>query len=148
MIILGLVILVAAVVVGVVGVVSNSGGAHDLTGGFSAFGVDITGSTGTLFLCGIVVGAAGLLGLSLLLAGASRGSRRGGTGRHSVKRSRRSTAVPEDERDALIEDRGSSRSSGSSHERSARLDREDEDPGGPAERPRGRHHWFHHRAAH
>ncbi|ELP67203.1 hypothetical protein ACKI1I_37195 [Streptomyces turgidiscabies] len=145
MIILGLVILVAAVVIGVAGVVSNSGGAHDLTGGFSVFGVDVTGSTGTLFLCGIVVGAAGLLGLSLLLAGASRGSRRGGTGRHGVRRSRRATAVPENERDALIEDRDSARSPG---ERSARMEPEDEDPGGTAVRPRQKNHWFHHRAAH
>ncbi|WP_405825708.1 hypothetical protein OG241_49345 [Streptomyces sp. NBC_01390] len=145
MIILGLVILVAAVVIGVAGVVSNSGDAHHLTGGFSVFGVDITGSTGTLFLCGIVVGAAALLGLSLLLAGASRGSRRGGTGRHGIRRSRRAAAVPEDDQEALMEDRDSSRSS---HERSARLEREDEEPGGPAERPRQRSHWFHHRAAH
>ncbi|MEH0416309.1 hypothetical protein [Streptomyces sp. B21-083] len=145
MIILGLVILVAAVVIGVAGVLSNSGDAHHLTGGFSVFGVDITGSTGTLFLCGIVVGAAGLLGLSLLLAGASRGSRRGRTARHGAKRSRRAPAVPDDERDerdALIEDRDSSR------ERPARMERDDEDPGGPAERPRQKDHWFRHRAAH
>jgi hypothetical protein len=64
MIILGLVILVAAVVIAVAGVLSNSGSAHEFTGGFSVFGVDVTGSTGTLFLYGIVVGAAALLGLS------------------------------------------------------------------------------------
>jgi hypothetical protein len=46
MIILGLLILVAAVVVGVAGLLSNSGSAHELTGGFSVFGVDVTGSTG------------------------------------------------------------------------------------------------------
>ena len=39
---------------------------------FSVFGYHVTGSTGTLFLYGIVVGAVGLLGLSLLLAGARR----------------------------------------------------------------------------
>ena len=42
MIILGLVVLVAAVVIGVVGVLYNSGSAHDFTGGFSVFGVDVT----------------------------------------------------------------------------------------------------------
>ncbi len=49
----------------VAGVLSNSGSAHEFTGGFSVFGTDVTGSTGTLFLYGIVVGAAALLGLSL-----------------------------------------------------------------------------------
>ncbi|MBV7700702.1 hypothetical protein [Streptomyces sp. TRM70350] len=55
-VILGLIILVAAVVVGVAAVVTNSGIAHEVTGGFSVFGFDVTGSTGTLFLYGIVVG--------------------------------------------------------------------------------------------
>ena len=76
MIILGLVILVAAVAIGVVGVLSNSGSAHEFTGGFSVFDVDVTGSTGTLFLCGIVVGAAALFGLGLILSGTRRTTRR------------------------------------------------------------------------
>ena len=79
-IIIGLVILVAAVVAGVAGVLSNSGSAHALTHPFAVFGYHVTGSTGTLFLYGIVVGALGLLGLSLLLAGARRTSRRGRAG--------------------------------------------------------------------
>ena len=68
-IIIGLIILVAALVVGVAGVLGNGGSAHAL-GHFSVLGYHVTGSAGTLFLYGIVVGAAGLLGLSLLLAGA------------------------------------------------------------------------------
>ena len=76
-IILGLVILLAAVIVGLAGIFTNSGSTHDLTHGFAVFGYHVTGSTGTLFLYGIVVGAIGLLGLSLLLAGARRSSRRG-----------------------------------------------------------------------
>src|ERR1700724_3334611 len=75
-IITGLVILVAAVVAGVAGVLSNSGSGHALTHHFAVFGYHVTGSTGTLFLSGIVVGALGMLGLSLLLAGARRTSRR------------------------------------------------------------------------
>ena len=75
-IILGLIVLVAAVVVGVAGVLGNDGSAHALSH-FSVLGYHVTGSAGTLFLSGIVVGAAGLLGLSLLLAGARRSSRRG-----------------------------------------------------------------------
>ena len=71
-VILGLIILVAALVVGVAGVLSNAGSAHALTHGFAVLGYHVTGSTGTLFLYGIVVGALAMLGLSLLLAGARR----------------------------------------------------------------------------
>ena len=69
-IILGLVILLAAVIVGLAGIFTNSGSTHVLTHDFAVFGYHVTGSTGTLFLYGIVVGAIGLLGLGLLLAGA------------------------------------------------------------------------------
>jgi hypothetical protein len=66
-VVLGLVVLLAAVVVGVAGVFNNLGSGHALTPGFSVFGYHVTGSTGVLFLYGIVIGAAALLGLSLLL---------------------------------------------------------------------------------
>ncbi|MFD9195657.1 hypothetical protein ACFWCA_46590 [Streptomyces phaeochromogenes] len=141
MIILGLVILVAAVVIGVVGVLSNSGSAHELTGGFSVFGVDVTGSTGTLFLYGIVVGAVALLGLSLILTGTRRAARRGRTARRGLKQSRRETAAAEQERGVLINERDSARA------QTAQAERDDADPAGPVERPRHKHHWFHHRTA-
>jgi len=73
-VIIGLIILVAAVVVGVAGVLSNGGSGHALTHGFAVFGYHVTGSTGALFLYGIVVGAVAILGFSLLLAGARRTS--------------------------------------------------------------------------
>ena len=60
-IILGLIILVAAVVVGVAGVLGN-GGTHGLAHGFSVLGYHVTGS-GTVFLYGIAVGAVALFGL-------------------------------------------------------------------------------------
>ncbi|MFD5086075.1 hypothetical protein ACFVYP_19945 [Kitasatospora sp. NPDC058201] len=44
-VIIGLVILVAAVVVGVAGVLTNTGSGHALTGGFEVFGYHVTGST-------------------------------------------------------------------------------------------------------
>ena len=69
-IILGLVILVAAVIAGLAGVLANGGHAHAVTH-FAVFGYHVTGSTGTLFLYGIVIGVLGMLGLSLLLAGAA-----------------------------------------------------------------------------
>ena len=61
-VILGLIILVAAVVVGVTGVLSNGGSGHALTHGFAVFGYHVTGSTGTLFLYGIVVGRSACSG--------------------------------------------------------------------------------------
>jgi hypothetical protein len=108
-IIIGLVILVAAVVAGVAGVLSNSGSGHALTHQFAVFGYHVTGSTGTLFLYGIVVGALGLFGLSLLLAGARRTSRRGREARRGLRQSRRETAAVSQDRDDLIGQRETAR---------------------------------------
>lgn len=44
-----------------------------MTGDFTVFDYHVTGSTGTLFLYGIVVGAVAVAGLTLLLAGGVRG---------------------------------------------------------------------------
>jgi hypothetical protein len=108
--IIGLVILVAAVVVGVAGVLSNEGSSHALTHPFAVFGYHVTGSTGTLFLYGIVVGAVALVGLSLLLAAARRTSRRGREARNGLRRSRRETAAVSQDRDDLIGQREAARS--------------------------------------
>ena len=108
-VILGLVILVAAVIVGMAGVLGNGGSAHALTDGFSVFGYHVTGSTGTLFLYGIVVGAIALFGLGLLLAGARRTSRRGSAARRGLKQSRRETAAASQARDDLIDQRETAR---------------------------------------
>jgi uncharacterized protein (DUF3084 family) len=108
-VVIGLVILVAAVVVGVAGVLANSGSGHALTHGFAVFGYHVTGSAGTLFLYGLLVGAAGLLGLSLLLAGARRTSRRGGQARRGLQQSRRETAAVSKDRDDLVGQRDAAR---------------------------------------
>src|SRR5512142_3087470 len=107
-IILGLVILVAAVIAGVAGVLANGGHAHEVTH-FAVFGYHVTGSTGTLFLYGIVVGALALLGLSLLLAGARRTSRRGREARRGLTQSRRETAAVSQDRDDLLGQRETAR---------------------------------------
>ena len=99
LVVLGLIILVAAVVVGVAGVFNNVGSGHALTHSFSVFGYHMTGSTGALFLYGIVVGAAAMLGLGLLLAGARRTSRRGRAARRELKQSRLQTAGVSQDRD-------------------------------------------------
>ncbi|MGF7121213.1 hypothetical protein AB4Z09_20240 [Rhodococcus sp. TAF43] len=101
MIVIGLIILIAAVVVGVAGVLSNGGVEHALTDDFSVLGYHVTGSTGALFLCGIVVGAVGFLGLGLVLTGARRASRRGRAARNELEQSRRNEAALTQERDQL-----------------------------------------------
>ena len=103
-VILGLIILVAAVIVGVAGVLGN-GDAHALAHGFSVFGYHVTGSTGTLFLYGIVVGAVALFGLWLLLAGARHTSRRGRAARRGLRQSRQETAQSRQETAAVAKDR-------------------------------------------
>jgi hypothetical protein len=108
-IIIGLVILIVAVIVAVVGALANSGSGHALPHDFAVLGYHVTGSTGTLFLYGVVVGAAGLLGLSLLLTGARRTSRRGRDARHGLAQSRRETAAVRQDRDDMIGQRDTAR---------------------------------------
>ena len=110
-VIVGLVILIAAVIVAVAGVLANSGSGHALPHDFAVLGYHVTGSTGTLFLYGIVVGAVALLGLSLLLAGARRTSRRGRDARRGLRQSRRETAAVSQDRDHLIGQRDTARAS-------------------------------------
>jgi len=102
-IILGLIILVAAVVVGMAGVLGN-GGTHGLAHGFSVLGYHVTGS-GTVFLYGIAVGAVALFGLWLLLAGARHTSRRGRAARRGLRQSQRETAESRQETAAVSKDR-------------------------------------------
>jgi hypothetical protein len=108
-IIIGLVILVAAVIAGVAGVLTNGSSGHPLTHHFAVFGYHVTGSTGTLFLYGIVVGALALFGLSLLLAGARRTSRRSHEARRGLAQSRRETAAGSQDRDDLLGQRETAR---------------------------------------
>ncbi|HVB44110.1 MAG TPA: hypothetical protein VNF47_15590 [Streptosporangiaceae bacterium] len=100
-VVLGLIVLAAAVAVGAAGVLGNGGSAHLLTHGFAMFGYHVTGSAGTVFLAGIAVGAVGLFGLALLMAGARRGTRRRRTARHKLQQSRRETAAVSQDRDDL-----------------------------------------------
>jgi hypothetical protein len=108
-IVLGLVILIVAVVVGVAGVVSNTGGGHAVTNTFAVFGHHVTGSTGTLFLYGAVVGGVAVFGLSLLLSGARRTSRRGSESRRDLNESRRQTVVVNEDRESALDQRDTAR---------------------------------------
>ena len=110
-IILGLIVLVAAVIAGVVGVIGNGGSGHALTHPFAVFGYHVTGSTGTLFLYGIVVGVLAMFGLTLLLTGVRRSSRRGREARRGLRQSRRETAAVSKDRDDLLDQRDAARAS-------------------------------------
>jgi hypothetical protein len=109
----GLVVLLVAVIVGFTGALTNAGAAHPLTENFSLFGYHVTGSTGTLFLTGIVVGAVAMLGLSVLLAGARRTAGSGRDARHELTRSQRETAFLNQERDQRLEHQQAGTASGS-----------------------------------
>ena len=114
-VIVGLVVLLVAVIVGFTGVLTNAGAAHSLTENFSLFGYHVTGSTGTLFLSGIVVGAVAMLGLSVLLAGARRTAGRGRDSLHELQRSQTpETAFLNQERDQRLEQQQAGTGSGSS----------------------------------
>lgn len=105
LVVIGLILLIAALIIGVAGVLANTGSAHALTHGFAVFGYHVTGSTGTLFLYGVVVGAVAVFGLSLLLTGARRTSRRGQAARRGLRQSRQETAAAVAARDDLINQR-------------------------------------------
>ena len=102
-VIVGLVVLLVAVIVGFTGVLTNAGPTHVLTENFSVLGYHVTGSTGTLFLFGIVIGAVAMLGLSVLLAGARRTAGRGRDARNELENSQRETVLLNQQRDQRLE---------------------------------------------
>ncbi|MFK0238567.1 hypothetical protein [Streptomyces vinaceus] len=146
--ILGLIILIAAVVVGLAGIFGNTGPGHALGAGgdFSVFGYHATGSTGALFLIGIIVGAAALLGLALVMMGARRSAR----ARRKTGTSRREAAAVEREhehareREELIRQRDDARAEKAAPMTDAPTDASSDAPTDP---PRGRGRWFGHRTA-
>lgn len=91
-VIVGLVVLIFAVIAGFTGVLNNAGPTHRLSENFSLLGYHVTGSTGTLFLFGIVIGGLAMLGMSVLLAGARRTAARGRDARRELKRFHREAA--------------------------------------------------------
>ena len=98
-VIIGLVVLLFAMIVGVLGVLNNAGTAHPLNENFSVLGYHVTGSTGTLFLFGMAIGAMAMLGMSVLLAGARRTASRGRDARRELRRSQREVEFVNRDRD-------------------------------------------------
>jgi hypothetical protein len=97
MVALGLLLLVAAGLIVIVGALGNSGADHMLVNGFEIFGYRLQGSSGRLFLYGAAVGAVGMLGLNMLLAGLGRGF----SSRRQLRQSRRDQKGLQQERDQL-----------------------------------------------
>ncbi|WP_054811172.1 hypothetical protein [Nocardia arizonensis] len=92
-ILLGLLVLIAAVVVGVAGVAANSGEVRTDTSDFGVFDYHFSASAGELFLYGMAVGAIGMLGLSLLLMGVRQSSRRNSATRRELRKTRKEAAA-------------------------------------------------------
>jgi hypothetical protein len=101
MIALGLLLLVAAAVVALAGIFTNLGGSHQLGRTVDLLGYHLHGSTGKLLLVGVVIGAVGVLGLNMLLAGIGRGFKRTVSQRKERKLERQETKSVVQDRDQL-----------------------------------------------
>jgi flagellar biosynthesis component FlhA len=110
MIVLGVLLLAVAGAVAVNAIVANSGSAHALAQDFTVFGYAVEGSAGRIFLYGIIVGVAGLLGLALLMSGLTRGARRRAATRRELKRTRQEKESLQRQKDELASELDSQRS--------------------------------------
>jgi hypothetical protein len=77
-VIVGLILLLVAAIVATTGLLTDVGGTYASS---AVFGDQFTGSASTLFLCGVVIGAAVLLGLVVLPADPLHTTARGRDGR-------------------------------------------------------------------
>jgi hypothetical protein len=101
MIALGLLLLVIAAVVGLVGIFTNLGSSHQLGRTVDLLGYHLHGSTGKLLLAGVIIGAVGMLGLNMLLAGVGRGFKRSISQRKERRSEQRQTKSVVQDRDHL-----------------------------------------------
>lgn len=97
----GLVVLAAALVIGISGVLDNRGPSHALTHPFTVLGHHINGSSGRLFLFGAIVGAIALAGLLMFLSGLRRTAQRRRQTRRELKEARRTNEAIARDRDQL-----------------------------------------------
>jgi hypothetical protein len=101
MVALGLLLLVVAAVVALVGVVTNLGSSHQIGRTVDLLGYHLHGSTGKLLLVGVIIGAVGMLGLNMLMAGIGRGFKRSISQRKEHRWERRQTKAVVEDRDHL-----------------------------------------------
>jgi len=93
LLILGLLIVAAAAAIGAVGFLDNRGTDHTLASGFDAFGRTMHGSSGQLFIWGLVIGVAAMIGLMLFFVGV-----RGELAKHRAVRTYEAERVRADRR--------------------------------------------------
>ncbi|MQY26211.1 hypothetical protein [Nocardia aurantia] len=94
---IGLIVLIAAIVVGVSAISANSGQGHMLSTHFTIFDHQFSGSESQLFAAGAGVGAVAMLGLVLLLTGLFGTQRRHAQTRRELRQTRReATAAQRD----------------------------------------------------
>ncbi|MEU6559940.1 hypothetical protein [Nocardia nova] len=86
---IGLIVLLAAAVVGVGAALANSGDTHVLASEFTVLGIHFTPTQNELFGAGAAVGAVAMLGLTLVLSGAFSSARRHAEIRRELRHSRR-----------------------------------------------------------
>jgi hypothetical protein len=101
MIVLGLLLLIAAGAVALGGIFANSGSGHALAQSFTVFGYELEGSSGRIFVYGIVVGVIAALGFGLLVAGLNRGVRHRVATRRELRRARQEKEVLQRQHDEL-----------------------------------------------
>ncbi|HET6732850.1 hypothetical protein [Mycobacterium sp.] len=103
LVIVGLIVLLLVGLVAIVGVLTNAGAGHPPIENFVVFGYHPTGSTGTLFLLGIMVGVVASLGFAALITGARRSASRAADTRRVAARIRRETAFINRDHDTRFE---------------------------------------------
>lgn len=115
-VVIGLIVLIAASVVTVAGVLTNSGSNHALGDNFGIFGQHLSGvSTGQLFLGGVLIGVVGMLGLNMLLGVLNRRLASGGM-RRQLKLAQREQEVIRTDRDRLTQQLAEERAAHSRNE--------------------------------
>jgi hypothetical protein len=100
---LGLLLLAATVVIALGGILANTGSGHPLGHTVNILGYHLHGSTGKLLLIGVIVGALGMLGLNMLLAGVGIGFKRRARNRKERKMAHSEARVAVADRDRLAQ---------------------------------------------
>jgi uncharacterized membrane protein YciS (DUF1049 family) len=92
-ILIGLIVLIAAIVVGASAIAANSDQAHMLSTHFTIFDHQFSGTESQLFAAGAGVGAVAMLGLVLLVAGAFGTQRRHAQTRRELRATRKQASA-------------------------------------------------------
>jgi hypothetical protein len=101
MVILGMLLLTAAVVVALGTVLGNLGSDHLLDDDFAILGYHVDGTAGELFGYGVLTGMMAALGLYLVIVGALRGAQQRAATRRALEQARQQQESLQQQRDRL-----------------------------------------------